>query len=127
MNRPEQLSGLSDFLRISTLKILIWTPQNEKFLKVFDGSKNRQNFFLTEKRTELVCASVTALNNGFYALMLPPEKEVNRGVLVFIQQGFGILSGSCSSAVEHFLGKEEVMGSIPIKSSGVCLKHNLIQ
>ncbi len=28
-----------------------------------------------------------------------------------------VLKGSCSSGVEHFLGKEEVMGSNPIKSS----------
>ena len=29
----------------------------------------------------------------------------------------GILKGCCSSVVEHFLGKEEVGGSIPLNSS----------
>ena len=28
-----------------------------------------------------------------------------------------VLKGSCSSGVEHFLGKEEVTGSNPVKSS----------
>ena len=32
-------------------------------------------------------------------------------------RNFQRLRGSCSSGVEHFLGKEEVMGSNPIKSS----------
>ncbi len=61
--------------------------------------------------------------------MLPPEnREGCKGLIAFGGLGYlgywinwslklKVLKGSCSSGVEHFLGKEEVMGSNPIKSS----------